>query len=157
MCAILDANVAHEVFEDETHEAGIQFRLWITIGSGRLVVGGKLTDELSRASEKFRKWVPIAQAQGKIQREQDDLVNQRGRNLTGEGHCRSNDVHIIALAQISGARLLYSKDKKLQQDFKNKELLDHPRGKVYSTIKGGDFSKAHRNLLANQNLCGTKS
>ncbi len=66
MCSILDANVAHEVFEDENHEAGIQFRQWITVGRGRLVVGGRLTDELSDASGKFREWISTAQAQGKV-------------------------------------------------------------------------------------------
>ena len=157
MCAILDANVAHEVFEDESHEAGLQFRLWITAGRGRLVVGGKLTDELSRASGKFRQWASTAQAQGKIRREKDNIVNQRWRDLEGGGNFLSNDVHIIALAQVSGARLLYSKDKALHKDFRNKELIDRPRGKIYSTLKSGDFSEAHRSLLANRNLCGAKS
>ena len=157
MCAILDANVAREVFEDESHEAGLRFRRWIETGSRRLVVGGKLTDELSRASGKFRRWVLTAQAQGRIKREQDGVVNQRVLDLTGRGNCLSNDTHIIALAQISGARLLYSNDKALQKDFKNKQLIDNPRGRIYSTLKGGDFSKAHQSLLANRSPCGAKS
>ena len=43
MCAIIDANALHEVFGDEHNEAGLQFRLWIHRGRGRLVVGGRLT------------------------------------------------------------------------------------------------------------------
>ena len=157
MCAILDANVANEVFGDESHKAGEKFRQWITVGRGRLVVGGKLTDELAQASRKFRQWVLTAQAQGKIIRQSDETVNNREKNLIEAGDCMSNDAHIIALAQISGARLLYSHDKTLHKDFRNKQLIDNPRGKIYSTLKGSDFLEGHRNLLANRDLCGAKS
>ena len=58
---------------------------------------------------------------------------------------KSNDLHVIALARISGARLLYSDDKKLRKDFKNKHLVNSPRGKVYS-------KEDHQHLL-DQNLC----
>jgi len=41
----------------------------------------------------------------------------------------SNDLHVLALARVSGARLLYSEDRKLQRDFT--KIL---RGKVYSKV-----------------------
>lgn len=72
------------------------------------------------------------------------------------GMCQSDDTHIIALAQISGARLLFSNDKALHQDFKNKELINNPRGKVYSTLRGSDFRASHKNLLARRDLCVSK-
>ncbi|MCY4001481.1 MAG: hypothetical protein OXF84_11845 [Bacteroidetes bacterium] len=154
MCAIIDANAVHEVFGDENHEAGLQFRRWIYSGRGRLVVGGRLTAELSRASVKFRHWVTTVQSQGKILRKPDDTVNQREMELTDEGCCQSDDPHIIALAQVSGARLLYSNDKSLQQDFKNKDLINNPRGKVYTTNESrGNFSSGHKKLLARRDLC----
>ena len=42
MCAILDANVAHEVFTANQTEAGREFLRWLTKRQGRLAVGGKL-------------------------------------------------------------------------------------------------------------------
>ncbi len=154
MCAIIDANVMYEVFGNEHHEAGLQFRRWIYSGRGRLVVGGRLTTELSRASVKFRHWISAAQFQGMISRKSDDIVNQRELDLTDEGRCQSDDPHIIALAQVSGVRLLYFNDKALQQDFKNKDLINSPRGKIYTTNEGREkFSSGHKELLARRDLC----
>ena len=70
------------------------------------------------------------------------------------GAVKSDDPHIIALAQVSGARLLYSNDKSLQQDFKNKDLINNPRGKVYITNEcRGNFSSGHKKLLVRRDLC----
>ena len=73
--------------------------------------------------------------------------------LLQEEGCRSNDTHVIALAQISGARLLYSNDKDLHVDFKNKRLIDEPRGKIYSTNEDKNFTYSHARLLRDRNLC----
>ena len=40
MCAIVDANVAHEVFGTSQTPAGKRFYDWINEGQGRLVIGG---------------------------------------------------------------------------------------------------------------------
>src|SRR5262249_30178290 len=45
---------------------------------------------------------------------------------------RSNDAHIIGLAMVSGARVLYSRDNALMQDFKDRRFITKPRGKCYS-------------------------
>ncbi len=65
MCAILDANVVHEVFGRYGTEAGKEFLYWINRGRGRLVVGGKLLQELGKGSGNFKKWARNAQATGK--------------------------------------------------------------------------------------------
>ena len=80
-------------------------------------------------------------------------MDEREKELNEEGRCHSNDTHVIALAQITGARLLYSNDKDLHEDFKNKRLIDEPRGKVYSTNEDKNFTNAHEKLLNNRNLC----
>ena len=54
MCAIVDANVANEVFGPNQSEAGKKFYDWINAATGRLVVGGKLLAELEEGSPKFR-------------------------------------------------------------------------------------------------------
>lgn len=50
MCAIVDANVAHEVFGDSPPPAAEKFFEWLERGSRRLVVGGKLLKELEDTS-----------------------------------------------------------------------------------------------------------
>ena len=60
---------------------------------------------------------------------------------------KSDDHHVIALAQLSGARLLYSNDSALHDDFGNKSLIDQPRGRIYSTKESSTFRNVHRHLL----------
>ena len=55
MCAILDANVAGEVFGTDRPAAGRAFFHWINEGRGRLVVGGRLLQELDR-NRAFKDW-----------------------------------------------------------------------------------------------------
>ena len=59
---------------------------------------------------------------------------------------------LLALAQVSGARLLYSNDKDLQQDFKDSRLI-HPEGYVYSTLKGKELTSTHKRHLGRRDLC----
>ena len=79
----------------------------------------------------------------------DDKVNEETTFLKENSLCESDDEHVIALAQVSGARLLYADDRKLEKDFRNKALIDTPRGKIYSKR-----IKNHRRWLdKNKNLC----
>lgn len=153
MCAIIDANVAAEVFGPHPGQAGEKFFDWINTGSGRLVVGGKLHEELEASSQGFREWAQEAILAGRITRCNNDSVNAKMEKLQSANSCRSNDAHIIALAQVSGARLLYSNDANLQRDFKDKNLIDSPRGKIYSTLSNENFQDSHRRLLGNRSLC----
>ena len=153
MCAIVDANVASEVFGSKLPPAGEKFFDWLNKGSGRLVVGGKLLEELEKSSADFRRWGQEAQLAGKMRIASKSEVDARTEQIQSEGAIRSDDPHVIALAQVSGARLLYSNDGNLQQDFKNKKLIDDPRGKVYSTRGDRSFQGSHDSLLKNKNLC----
>lgn len=153
MCAIVDANVIHEVFGSSRNEAGKRFFDWISSGKGRLVAGGQLIGELYGSSAGFRVWAQEAVLAGNMKIENENQVVTRTRALGKTGQCISDDPHIIALAQVSGARLLYSNDKDLQRDFKDKRLIDNPRGKIYTTAQRADYSSTHRNLLARRDLC----
>ena len=152
MCAILDINVAHQVFGSNRPPAGEAFFKWLDSGTGQLVAGGELLRELD-GDHKFRTWRRQAILAGRVRLCNDDEVNEKTQTLKNEHSCRSDDRHILALAQVSGARLLYSNDEDLQRDFKDKNLIDNPRGKVYSTLKNGDIQNSHRRLLGNRHLC----
>lgn len=153
MCAIVDANVVHQLFGPKCTEAGTKFLDWLDAGSGRLVVGGKLLKELYRGSREFIIWQKTAARYGKIRYEDDGTVNARTDQFRESGLCKSDDPHVIALANVSGARLLYTNDGNLQRDFKNKRLIDDPRGKVYPTSGDGSFQRSHDRLLKNKKLC----
>ena len=147
MCAILDANVVSEVFGSNRPPAGIGFFEWITTGNGHLVVGGRLLEELVKGSSLFAKWGQEAQLAGRMSVVDGGEVEARTEELLAAEMCKSNDPHIIALAQVNGTRRLYSNDRDLQDDFRDNRLVDKPRGKVYSTRKDRDFSNTHRSLL----------
>ena len=155
MCAIVDANVARDVFQPGGTEAGKKFFEWLNGKEGSLVVGGRARIELFQLGA-VQKWAQQAQLSGKVKIEDEVRVDQRTAELEDEGNMSSDDPHVIALAQISGARLLYSNDRDLQEDFKCKELIDNPRGKVYSTLVSPLFSIGHKRLLANKRLCRTR-
>ena len=158
MCAILDADSAHEVFSANRSDIVNKFFQWINYESGRLVVSGQLGAELARTPA--RQWIQQAILSGRIQTVDEGEVTSRTDQLRNSGACTSNDPHVIALAQVSGARLLYSNDHRLRKDFQNTELLSAPPGKIYSTKKsekwGGGYRKLgrqHRKLLR-MNVCG---
>ena len=158
MCGILDTNCLSEVFGTNRPEIGEKFFDWFNTRNGRLIVGGKLHREIRRGSEGFRKLAYELGLAGRMRVISEEKVNAETARLDKEGLCKSDDSHVIALARISGARLLCSNDNDLQQDFKNKSLIDRPRGKVYSTRdENGVFKRyqpnIHGRLLGNRNLC----
>ncbi len=143
MCAVIDNNVLHESFGAKMTPAGRGFREWLD-RQGSLVVGGKLREELDQSRD-FKNWRGQATLAGLVRRVDDDAVSRREAELRAGADLKSNDAHVIALAQLGGARLLFSNDTALHQDFKNGVLIDD--GKVYSTLKGSDFRDSHRRLL----------
>ena len=152
MCAIMDSNVLHELFGDRSHRtrAGRAFLDWLD-REGRLVVGGTLRRELLRMPA-FAEWRDGARRSGRVIELTDADVDARERELKARNACESNDAHVIAVAQLGGARLLFTNDRALQRDFKNRDLVRNPRGKVYSTAASKDFGTRHRRLLA-RNVC----
>ena len=152
MCAIVDASVVHEVFQPGRSEAGAKFFDWINRGRGRVMAGGKLPEELSK-TQSFLEWAREAVQSGRMERVDDGEVDALAARLRNGNRCESDDHHVIALARIGGARLLYSNDRDLQKDFKNRALINDPRGKVYSTSEKPDFEARHRKLLGNKTLC----
>ncbi len=157
MCAILDASCVSEVFGDGRPDAGEEFFRWVSQGRGRLSVGGKLRVELGRDA-RFVAWAETALQQGRVIFENDDKVKACTRKLRTRPEVTSNDWHVLALAATSGARLLYSNDRALANDFRNPKILGGQRGKVYSTrghrARGGGspgpsgaLTRNHRRML----------
>ena len=155
MCAIVDKNVVGEVFTHNQSEAGKMFLQWVNSGQSRLVVGGHLLYELSQCA-RANDWIKEALNRGTARRINAGRVTTREKLLKQNNRLRSNDSHVIALAQLSGARLLYSNDKKLSRDFLDSNLVHSPRGDVYTTVndESKQFTQDHAEILGRENLCG---
>ena len=158
MCAIVDASVIGEVFGRARSRtpAAQKFFEWLNAGTGKLVIGGKLRRELE-SSTAFREWAQTATLAGKVISENDDAVNAKASQLTGLIHIR-DDPHVVALAQISGARLLYSNDRALIRHFQDERFISCPQGIIYTTLElqslpRGEFTSKHRNILLRSDLC----
>lgn len=141
MCLIVDANLAAMVFVAPTPADFIPIIEWLTSDdkNGKLVVGGKLAEELDKVGL-ARRFVRALQQAGRARIIPNQVVNAETDRIAGQ--CKSNDAHVISLARISGARVLCSADKPLHQDFRNLELINTPRGRIYQT-------QAHAQLLRN--------
>lgn len=146
MCLIIDANVAH-YFSDPRNKDALLVRDWIEAKSGRLVVGGRNARELAVPAWMSRWLLQLSRA-GRMSRVSDHLVDAEEARLERSALCQSDDPHVIALARQSGARILYSQDQLLHEDFRNKALVDNPRGRVYQKA-------SHKHLL-NDNNCGAR-
>src|SRR4051812_4681249 len=119
MCLIVDANVAPEFFctqEPKTDD----LRKAVFSGGCCVVYGGHLAIEYSRI-EKAKAIILALDRAGKARAVAGDPLFARTKELKASGAVKSNDPHIIALAQISGSRLLHSRDVALHEDFTNKE------------------------------------
>ena len=153
MCAIVDANVASEVFSPNPTQAGGAFFNWLNTRRGRLVTGGKQLEELEAASPGFREWASAAIGAGTMTLINEALVAQRSDEIERDRKHKSDDPHVLAIAQIGGARLLFTNDIDLQADFNAKDLIDNPRGRVYHTNIGKEVTATHQRLLRNRALC----
>ena len=133
MCVIVDANVANTIFGQTPSDGERRLRRWLESGSPRLAVGGtKLRRELfDNSSKEAQRWLGLALTRGALQVHDDFEVDKVEESLINGDLCESDDQHIIGLAQVSGARLLYSDDGELKLDFLDRSLVNRPAGKLY--------------------------
>ena len=136
MCIIIDANAVGDLVEPSEHGAPVL--KWLLTGGGALIVGGKLTGELSKSGRMRSTLVTLNQA-GKLHGLDDDKVRSVTEQIVAKGHCCSNDPHVIAAAMVSGCRLIFSRDKDLHKDAKNRDVLT-PAASIYQ-------NKDHQHLL----------
>ena len=154
MGVIVDANVAAEVFSSSRTPVGDRFLQHITTGDGVLSCGGKNLAELRRVGG-FREWEKTAVRFQRLRYEETQPLKQRTDVLLAMDACESDDEHVIALADIGCGRLLFTNDRALQRDFRNPDLVNEPRGQVFTTLRGERFTAVHRDLLSRNDLCAT--
>ena len=131
MCAIVDNNMRDRFFSRPVDPELQPLWKWIDDRKGMLVVGGHLRAELYgsvTARRAIQEWVRTRRAKDMEETRPGD-VEAETLALEEAGVCTSDDEHVIALAIVSGARLLCSEDQQLHADFKS--LLSGPKGSIY--------------------------
>lgn len=139
MCAIIDACVATQVFLEKEENDFTKIRELLIKRKLQIVYGGDLAREYTKILKVLRVIKAFDQA-GIAKKISDSDVDDENQAIVRLGLCKSNDTHVIALARVSKARLLCSADNLLHTDFKNKQLIDKPRGRIYQNSR-------HDNLL----------
>ena len=146
MCVIVDANVAARVFGDPPAGQYAGLLKWLLGPKGGLAYGGKNAEELARVRGAI--WaIRQLRLAGRAYLADKSAVVERTQALHRAEACVSNDEHVVALAQVSGARTLCSEDRDLHEDFTNRALVRDPRGKVYQA------GPNHEQLLRHTSGC----
>lgn len=152
MCIIIDANVAH-YFTLSPHEDALPVKEWLTRlnSSAKVVIGGKLSKELGRAGGDISRFLDLLKSVGRLIIVSDADAEKETEVVTlqlkMDGLNTMDDPHIIALARLSGSRLLFSRDhsSRLHEVFKSRVYLEPP-GKIYQT-------REHVHLLRKSPKC----
>ncbi len=147
MCIIVDTNRLSVFLRKPNNEDVVPIRDWLNKGWGKVIysTGGKFEKDInefaiSALNELARggkaRLIPQQQLKSNISR------------LEKDSNHTSNDVHVLALAIVSGARLLYTEDRALKDDFKKGKwrngrlIIGSPRGKIYSSKDNSDLLTA---------------
>jgi hypothetical protein len=146
VCLIVDANLASAVFASPPQPDFVPVLDWLEKQDGCVVYGGRLAAELARV-EKARRYLRTLLQAGLARFFTNEAIRVEEATVAGTGLCRSNDPHVVALARVSGARILCTRDRKLQRDFRDHQLISNPRGSIYQR-------REHANLLRHSSSCG---
>ena len=153
MCVILDNSARDNVFgRCSGTPVGRELLEWLDEGRTSLVVGGKLSDELA-GSRAFEDWAANAVKDGRLRVFNRDVVDRETTDLENNWRGKSDDEHVIALARVSKARVLYAHDSDLRDDFRNRDLVPNPRGRLYPMAESPAATRRRRVLLHRTDLC----
>ena len=134
MCVILDVNNIGK-FNEPADEDMKPVWNWLDRQNGKIAYAGtkKFEEEWERGGGiQLRREL---QRRNKLKEIPAQDVQEKADEL--EGQIESDDPHIIALAIIAEVKVLVSNDRRLHEDFKNRNLVG---GKIYQT-------KSHSRLL----------
>jgi hypothetical protein len=138
MCLIVDANNFSRVLSPRPCRDLEPIKDALFRKRARAIYGGELAREYLKVGSLLRLLQELDR-QGVFRRVPDAVVDRMTERVRQEGHCISNDQHIIALARISRVRLLCTNDKDLHGDFTNPHILKPP-GNIYQR-------RSHQHLI----------
>ncbi|HVF83228.1 MAG TPA: hypothetical protein VM913_03535 [Sphingomicrobium sp.] len=125
MCIIIDACCAN--FLENAHLPQGRLVLdWIKAG-GKVISGGKLEKELR--GTKLQALLVQWKASGRLISADSEILPIQEAAIDRDA-INSNDLHVLALAKASGARVVVTRDRTLMQDLKKSGQVA-PAGKIY--------------------------
>ena len=156
MCVVVDTN-SRKRFMDGGNQSAVPLREWLRDGKGKILhveAGGWLKEHKTSSGE-WKEQVREYGRVGILKTIPAEEFMAAVRALPEKTKSGEKDKHVLALALAGGARLLYSADDKLRDDFK--AVVDG--GKIYPGA-GGESDPNHprtirrcRKLLAEDGLC----
>jgi predicted nucleic acid-binding protein len=138
MCIIIDANKFNNVSSNAEPNNFEPIRVWLHRREGKIVCGGYLLKELSTNAAALR-WYREMDRAGLVTKVNNQKVYEETEYVKTNVNYVSDDPHVIALARISGARLIYTADKDLIKDFKSVNVVPKPKGKVYKRAQNSNL------------------
>jgi hypothetical protein len=141
MCLIIDVNTLHKVFPTPTADYEPVAKA-VADGKAKIFYGGELAREYM-AMERFRRYLRMLDQKGSAQIFPVAEVDAKAEELEERDCCRSDDPHVLALALVSGARLLCSEDNDLCDDFKDSHIIAKPRGKIFRNATHAHLLRRH--------------
>ena len=143
MCAIIDTSVWANFWTRPKSSGFTEVHSWLNSGKGGIAIGGtKYRREVGR----IRSTIPLlaGYAQAGIAIQYDDApIDAEAARIERAERNKSDDEHVLALARVSGARILCVDDDDLVSDFKNRSLVPTPKGRVFPG-DGWNFRLDHR-------------
>lgn len=147
MCMIVDSNRLSVFLWMPSNEDVVPIYDWLDKKKGVVVysTGGEFEKDIE---EPARRALVELMKSGRARLISQRLLKSAIDRLENDSNHKSNDAHVLALAVVSGARLLYTEDKALRDDFKKgkwkngKFIISNPRGKLYSSKDNSDLLTA---------------
>jgi len=129
---IIDNNYIHKVIDRHPDCSELWKAMFgITNKKLRMVIGGKLKEELFKQTSKLKIYAIWEQA-GRLRSGNCLDINSEEIRVSANLNINSDDPHVLALARVESVNILCSNDEALISDFKNPAIIS-PRGKVYKT------------------------
>lgn len=144
MCIIIDANRCGDICSNEKDYVKPLLK-WVMKG-GKLVSGGKLEDELFK-NLKMRSLLLEWDRSGRIRK-----FKREDMSVEIEGKCKSDDPHVLALANLSSASIIVTEDEDLISDLKNREIVGFRR-KIYKENAASPGHVDHLSKLLSRSGC----
>jgi rRNA-processing protein FCF1 len=119
MCILIDANAIHDMMNDK--DAARPVLRWLHYGKrSGLVVGGRLLQEWKKA--RFDAILIQLSRAGRLHRVPDNEVSVKEQEFASR-KIKSDDPHILALVDITSCPVVFTRDKNLHRDLKDRSLI----------------------------------
>ena len=134
MCSniIIDANRGHRFTKQKTEPLHADKKLneYINNEHFKVIYTEDFSFKQDREDNSWKKKLEEWKKYGRAELNRENL-SQPIKELRRLNKLKSDDPHVIALAQITKTLILYTGDNRLKEDFTNKEIMGNNDTKIY--------------------------